>query len=77
MTNAERIRKHRAKLHMERCSGLDVCIASVEGIRQLARTKESQILAEVQDVLEEHLIAQGAVPGAQPTSGDQPASKTN
>jgi hypothetical protein len=79
MTNAERVRKHRAKLHMEQCSRLDVCIASwiVEGIRQLARTKGSQIWAEVQDVLEQHLIAQGAVPGAKPASENQPASMAN
>jgi hypothetical protein len=80
MTNAERIRKHRAKLKMEQCSRLDVCIASwiVEGIRQLARTKGSQMWAEVQDVLEQHLVGQGALPVTPPVNFEnRPTSATN
>jgi hypothetical protein len=41
------------------------------------RTKGRETWAEIQDVLQEHLIAQGVVPGAQPASGNQPASKPN
>jgi hypothetical protein len=79
MTATERIRKHRAKLRAEECGRLDVWIGSwiVEGIRQLAKTKGRETWAEVQDVLEQHLIAHGAVPGAQPTSGNQLPSTTN
>ena len=72
MTIAERVRKHRAKLRAEQCSRLDVWIGTwiVEGIRQLAKTKGREPWSEVQDVLEQHLIAQGAVPGAQPILGN-------
>jgi hypothetical protein len=70
MTPTDRVRKHRAKLRTEQCSRLDVWIASwiVQGIRQLARTKGSETWSEVQDVLEQHLIAQGAVAGGQPAN---------
>ena len=79
MTIAERVRKHRTKLRAEHCSRLDVWIGTwiVEGIRQLASTKGSETWAEVQDVLERHLIAQGTVPDAQPASANQPAPATN
>ena len=67
MTTTDRVRKHRAKLRTEQCSRLDLWIASwiVEGIRQLAKRKGRETWAEVQDVLEQHLVAHGAVPGAE------------
>jgi hypothetical protein len=79
MNGTERVRKHRAKLREDQCSRLDVWIGIwiVEGIRQLAKTKGREPWAEVQDVLEQHLMANGAVPVAQPPSGNQPASATN
>jgi hypothetical protein len=80
MTIAERIRKHRAKLRAEQCSRLDVYIAGwmVKGIRQLAKAKGHEPWAEVQDVLEQHLIANGVQPGAPPADVEnQRTSATN
>jgi hypothetical protein len=77
MTNAERIRKHRAKLHMEQCGRLEVWIGAwiVEGIRQLARRKGRETWLEVQDVLEQHLLASNAGPSdAAADSKNQPAT---
>ena len=58
MTPTDRIRKHRAKLREEQCSRLEVWIGTwiVQGIRQLAKTKGRETWAEVQDVLEQHLL---------------------
>ena len=69
MTATDRVRKHRAKLRTEQCSRLEVWIGSwiVEGVRQLAKRKGRETWAEVQEVLEQHLMAHGAVPAA-PTS---------
>ena len=77
MTATERIRKHRAKLRAEHCSRLDVWIGAwiVEGIRQLAKKKGRETWAEVQDVLEQHLLAHGARATHAPTdSKNQSAS---
>jgi hypothetical protein len=70
MTATDRVRKHRAKLREEHCRRLDVWIASwiVERIRQLAKRKGRETWSEVQDVLEQHLVAHGAVPGAEAAS---------
>ena len=79
MTASERIRKHRAKLRAEQCGRLDVFIGAwiVEGIRQLAETMGRATWEEVQDVLEQRLIAEGVVPAAQPSCGSQTASARN
>jgi hypothetical protein len=68
MTNAQRVRKHRAKLRSEQCSRLDIWIATwiVEGIRQLAKSKGNEPWSEVQNVLEQHLIANGVELGGAP-----------
>jgi hypothetical protein len=70
MTATDRVRKHRAKLRTEQCSRLEVWIAGwiVEGIRQLAKSKGREPWAEVQDVLERHLIAEGAMVSAPPAN---------
>jgi len=62
MTGTERVRKHRAKLRTEQCGRLEVWIGMwiVEGIRELARRKGRETWLEVQDVLEQHLLAHGA-----------------
>jgi hypothetical protein len=72
MTATDRVRKHRSKLRTEHCSRLDVWIGSwiVEGIRQLAKTKGHETWSEVQDVLEQHLIADGATAGGQPVTSE-------
>jgi hypothetical protein len=64
MTARERVRKHRAKLRAEQCSRLEVWIGTwiVEGIRQLAKKKGRETWLEVQDVLEQYLLASGAGP---------------
>ena len=63
MTATERIRKHRARLRAEQCSRLEVWIGTwiVQGIRQLAKSKGRETWAEAQDVLENHLIANGVI----------------
>jgi len=80
MTATDRVRKHRAKLRAEQCGRLEVWIASwmVQGIRQLAKAKGHETWSEVQDVIEQHLIAQRAVPNAPPTNPENhPTSETN
>lgn len=68
MTASARVRKHRAKLREEQCSRLEVWIGTwiVEGIRQLAKKKGRETCLEVQDVLEQHLLAHGAGPRGAP-----------
>jgi hypothetical protein len=67
MTDTDRVRKYRTKLRTEQCSRLEVWIGMsiAEGIRQLAKTKGKETWAEVQDVLERHLLASGAGPSTQ------------
>ena len=80
MTAKERVRKHRANLREAQCSRLDVWIGAwiVEGIRQLAKSKGRETWSEVQDVLEQHLLAHGAGPrGAPADSKNEPASAMN
>ena len=74
MTATDRVRKHRAKLRTEQCSRLEVWIAGwmVEGIRQLAKTKGRETWSEVQDVLEQHLMAHGSVPSTESSSFTEP-----
>lgn len=76
MSPTERMRKHRAKLRAEHCSRLEVWIAAwiVEGIRQLAKNKGRETWSEVQDSLEQHLLAQGAGPSGGPTASKNPSA---
>jgi hypothetical protein len=62
MSASARVRKHRAKLRKEQCSRLEVWIDTwiVQGIRQLAKTKGRETWAEVQDVLEQHILVRGS-----------------
>ena len=80
MTATDRVRKHRAKLRAEQCSRLDVWVSMwiVEGIRQLAKKKGRETSAEVQDVLEQHLLAHDAgQTGVTPDSKNQSPAAVN
>ena len=79
MTASARVRKHRAKLREEQCSRLEVWIGTwiVQGIRQLAKAKGRETWTEVQDVLEQHLIANGAGPSGAPATSNPSASAVN
>jgi hypothetical protein len=72
MTIAERVRKYRAKLREEECCRFGLWIARwiVDGIRQLAMTIGRATWEEVQDVLEQHLIAENAAAGGQPATSE-------